>query len=69
MPYMQTLSALGVPALEFFFTKKKKHWLILSTENENFLFELNKETYRQMLFEMNSHKIKVEDLGDKNKKE
>ena len=61
--------ALGVPALEFFFTKKKKHWLFLSTENENFLFELNKETYRQMLFEMNSHKIKVEDLGDKNKKE
>lgn len=64
-----TLAFGWLPGFAFFFTKKKKHWLILSTDSENFLFELNKENYRQLLFEMNSQKIKVEDLGDKNKKE
>lgn len=59
----------GLPGLPFFFSKKKTHWLVITTEKEGFLFELKKETYRQLLFEMNSNKIKVEDLGDKNKKE
>jgi hypothetical protein len=60
-----TFSTLGVL---FAFSKKKKHWLVLSIEREAFLFELKKENYRQLLFEMNSKGIRIEDSGDRNYK-
>ena len=62
------LAILGFPGLPFLFNKKKKHWLIVSTEKDNFLFELNKDNYRQLLLEMNTNKIRVEDAGDRNYK-
>ena len=62
------LAILGFPGLPLLFNKKKKHWLIVSTEKDNFLFELDKDNYRQLLVEMNTNKIKVEDAGDRNYK-
>lgn len=53
-----------VLALPFLFTKKKKHWLVLATKDEAFLFDLKKENYRQLLFDMNSNGFKIKDSGN-----
>jgi hypothetical protein len=57
---------IGLP---FFFNKTKKHWLVLTAENEIMLFELQKENYRRLLFDLSTNGIMVEDLGDKDSKE
>lgn len=56
----------GVP---FLFNKTKKHWLVLKTESDVVFLELQKDSYRRLLLEMNSNGIKVEDLGDRDSKE
>lgn len=49
--------------LVFVFTKRKRHWLVLTAKDETFLFELKKADYRQLIFEMNTRKINIQDLG------
>ena len=56
-------------ALPFLFNKTKRHWLVLNTEAETVVLELRQETYRRLLFEMNSNGIKITDLGNRDSKE
>ena len=55
--------------LAFLFTKTKKHWLVLSTEEETLLLELRNDNYRRLLFELNVRGVPVEDLGDRDRRE
>lgn len=57
---------MGLP---FFFNKTKRHWLVINTDTETVFFELKKENYRRLLFDLNSSGVKVEDLGDKDRKQ
>jgi hypothetical protein len=55
-------AALIIGAM-FLDSKKKKHWLLVQTDAGSLVFELQKSNYRQILFEMNSNGLPVEDSG------
>lgn len=55
-------AALIIGAI-FLDSKKKKHWLLVQTDAGSLVFELQKSNYRQLLFEMNSNGLPVEDSG------
>ena len=60
------LAELGII---FSFTTKKRHWIVLTAQDETtYLFELKKADYRQLIFDMSVRGINIEDLGKKKRK-
>lgn len=47
----------------FLTSKKKTHWLGIQAEDRSVVFELKKDDYRQLLLDMKSKGVNIEDLG------
>jgi hypothetical protein len=56
-----------VPGLQigvmFLTSKKKTHWLGIQSANESMVFELKKDDYRQLLLNLKTRGVNIEDLG------
>ena len=44
--------------------KKKQHWLTLRTENDFAVLKFDKENYRQVLAELETHQISVQAITE-----
>lgn len=55
---------LGVFALPIFFMKSKSHWLTVRTEKDFAILKLEKDNYRQILAELETHGVKVETINE-----
>lgn len=68
-----TVLLLGLLSLPFLFMKKKQHWLSLRTENDYVVMRLDKNNFRQVINEFETHQVKVltvnEDESSKKKSE
>lgn len=51
------------------FSKTKKHWLVLNTETESIYLELQQNSYRRLLFDLNANGINLSDSGDRDSKQ
>jgi hypothetical protein len=60
-------ATISVFLLPIMFTKTKKHWLTLQTENDFAVLKLKKSSYRMVLPAFESHGVKVANLGNQNK--
>ena len=47
----------------FLTSKKKTHWLGIQAVGISLIFELKKDDYRQMLLDLKTRGINIEDLG------
>lgn len=64
-----TVLLLGVLSLPFLFMKKKQHWLSVRTENDYVVMRLDKNNFRQVINEFETHQVKVATVDeDDNKK-
>lgn len=72
-PQIKEALMLGVlntfGGLSMLFNKVKKHWLVLETAAETVYLELQQDSYRRLLFDLNANGIKLSDSGDRDKKE
>ena len=59
---------IGIFALPFFFMKSKAHWLTVRSEKDFAVLKLEKDNYRQILAEMETHGIKVETVKEEETK-
>lgn len=68
-----TVIFLGLLSLPFLFMKKKQHWLSVRTENDYVVMRLDKNNFRQIINEFETHQVKVttvnEDESSKKKSE
>jgi len=62
-----TAILLGVFVVPFLFMKKKKHWLTVQTEKEFAVIKLGDKNFRQVVAEMETHGVKVNDLKEVDK--
>jgi len=58
-----------IVAIPFLFIKKKKHWLTVQAKGEgNFaVIKLGDQNFRQIVAELQSHEVKVNELKDESK--
>jgi hypothetical protein len=58
-----------IVAIPFLFIKKKKHWLSVQAKGEgNFaVIKLGDQNFRQIVAELQSHDVKVNELKDESK--
>lgn len=54
-------------ALPFLFIKKKKHWMTVQTKNEFAVLKLGDKNFRQIVAEMETHGVTVNDLKEVDK--
>jgi hypothetical protein len=54
-------------ALPFLFIKKKKHWMTIQTEGDFAIIKLGDKNFRQIVAELETHGVKVEDLKEVDK--
>jgi hypothetical protein len=54
-------------ALPFLFIKKKKHWMTVQTEKDYAVIKLGDKNYKQIQAELETHGVKVNDLGEEKK--
>ncbi|MDQ4122283.1 MAG: hypothetical protein M3209_12660 [Acidobacteriota bacterium] len=59
---------IGVFALPIFFMKSKAHWLTVRTEKDYAILKLEGDNYRQILAELETRNIKVENVKEDNTK-
>lgn len=59
---------IGVFALPIFFMKSKSHWLTVRTEKDFAVLKLEKDNYRQIQAEFETHGVKVETVMEENNK-
>jgi DNA helicase IV len=64
-----TAILIGIVALPLLFIKKKKHWLSVQAKGEgNFaVIKLGDQNFRQIVAELQSHDVKVNELKDEGK--
>jgi len=56
-------------ALPFLFIKKKQHWISLQTEKEFAVLKLGSGNYRAIIAELETHKVKVSEVKEEEKKD
>jgi hypothetical protein len=56
-----------IVAIPFLFIKKKKHWMTVQTEKEFAVIKLGDQNFRQIVAEMETHGVKVNDLKEAEK--
>lgn len=54
-------------ALPFLFIKKKKHWLTVQTEKDFAVIKLGDQNFRQIVAELETKGVKVNDLKEADK--
>jgi hypothetical protein len=54
-------------ALPFLFIKKKKHWMTVQTANDYAVLKLGDKNFRQIVAEMETHGVTVNDLKEVDK--
>lgn len=62
-----TAILLGLVVIPFLFMKKKQHWMTVRTENDFAVLKLDKENYRQVIAEFETHNIKVVTITEDSK--
>lgn len=62
-----TALLVGVIALPFLFIKKKKHWMTVQTAKDFAVIKLGDNNFRQIVAEMETHGVKVNDLKEADK--
>ncbi|HEX8286922.1 MAG TPA: hypothetical protein VF556_02945 [Pyrinomonadaceae bacterium] len=60
--------ALGVLALPIFFMKSKSHWLTVRSDKDFAVLKLEKDNYRQIQSEFETHSVKVETIKEEENK-
>lgn len=58
-----------IVAIPFLFIKKKNHWLTVQTDKEFAVMKLDKSNYRSIIAEFETHKVKVNEVKEDEKKE
>jgi hypothetical protein len=61
-----TAVLLGLLVLPFLFMKKKQHWLTVKVENDYAVMKLDKENFRQIKAELETHNIVVTTVDENN---
>jgi hypothetical protein len=61
-----TAVLLGLLVLPFLFMKKKQHWLTVKTENDYAVMKLDKDDFRQIKAELETHHITVTTVDENN---
>jgi len=56
-----------IVALPFLFIKKKKHWMTVQTAKDFAVIKLGDNNFRQIVAEMETHGVKVNDLKEQDK--
>ena len=56
-----------IVALPFLFIKKKKHWMTVQTAKDFVVIKLGDNNFRQIVAEMETHGVKVNDLKEQDK--
>lgn len=59
---------IGVFALPIFFMKSKSHWLTVRTESDFAVLKLEKDNYRQIQAEFETHSVKIETVMEEDTK-
>jgi len=59
-----TVVLLGLLSLPFLFMKKKQHWLSIRTENDYVVMRLDKNNFRQIINEMETHQVPVKTINE-----
>ena len=59
-----TVIFLGLLSLPFLFMKKKQHWLSVRTENDYVVMRLDKNNYRQIINEFETHQVSVKTVDE-----
>jgi hypothetical protein len=57
---------LGLLVLPFLFMKKKQHWLTVKTENDYAVMKLDKENFRQIKAELETHNVLITTVDESN---
>lgn len=63
-----TVIFLGLLSLPFLFMKKKQHWISVRTENDYVVMRMDKNNYRQIINEFETHQVKVATVDEDNAK-
>ncbi|MEO6589701.1 MAG: hypothetical protein ABIP06_10385 [Pyrinomonadaceae bacterium] len=63
-----TVIFLGLLSLPFLFMKKKQHWLSVRTDNDYVVMRLDKNNYRQIINEFETHQVTVKTVDEENEK-
>lgn len=59
---------LGLLVLPFLFMKKKQHWLTIKTENDYAVIKLDKENFRQIKAELETHNVTITTVDESSAK-
>lgn len=57
---------LGLLVLPFLFMKKKQHWLTVKTDNDYAVMKLDKENFRQIKAELETHNVTITNVDESN---
>lgn len=63
-----TVVLLGLLSLPFLFMKKKQHWLSIRTENDYVVMRLDKNNFRQITNEFQTHQVTVTTVNEDDSK-
>ncbi len=58
----------GLLVLPFLFVKKKQHWLSVRTANDYVVMRLDKDNFRQIMNEFETHKVTIKTLDEDEEK-
>jgi hypothetical protein len=59
----------GLLVVPFLFVKKKQHWISVRTANDYVVMRLDKDTFRQVINEFETHKVSVKTVEEDKKKD
>lgn len=59
----------GLLVVPFLFVKKKQHWISVRTANDYVVMRLDKDSFRQVINEFETHKVVVKTVEDEKKKD
>ena len=64
-----TAILVGVFVLPFLFMKKKNHWLTVQTEDQFAVMKLDKNNFRAIIAEFETHGVEVKEVFEEDKKD
>jgi len=59
----------GLIVIPFLFAKKKQHWLTVRTGNDYVVMRLDKDNFRQIINEFETHKVAVKTIDEDSSKD
>ncbi|CAN5607337.1 hypothetical protein BH20ACI4_BH20ACI4_32690 [soil metagenome] len=64
-----TVIFLGLLSLPFLFMKKKQHWLSVRTDSDYIVMRLDKNNFRQIINEFETHQVEVKTVDEESAKQ